>query len=117
MINSDSYVFVLFFGIVVSIELFKVVQGSSGVEALGASQRAHTDLVALTQLHVSTKLFQSLVGVLIARVDNPSVGLHEDSRAKIVLGMPPVTGAGGLATGAQHAFVKSIEEFTFFHGL
>jgi len=100
LINSDSYVFVLFFGIVVSIELFKVVQGSSGVEALGASQRAHTNLVALTQLHVSSELFESLISVLIARVNNPSVGLHEHGGAQVVLRMPPVREASRLAAGA-----------------
>jgi len=77
-----------------------VAEGTSGVESLGAGEGAHTDLVAFAELHVSSELFKAFVGVLITRVDNPSVGLHEDSRTQIVLGMPPVTGAGGLATSA-----------------
>jgi len=107
--GSDSNVFLLFLGVVIGVKLFKVTKGASGVETLGASEGAHTDLVALTELHVSSKLLKSLVSVLIARVNNPSVGLHEDGRTEIVLGMPPVTGAGGLATSAQDTLVKSVE--------
>jgi len=86
-----------------------VTESTSGVEALGAREGAHTNLVAFAKLHVSTELLETLVGVLIARVDNPPVGLHEHSRTQVVLGMPPVARAGGLARGAEDALVKSVE--------
>jgi len=100
-----------------SVHVLQVLERSAGVEALGASERAETDLVALSELHVATKHLQALVGVLIARVNNPSVGLHEHSWPKVILRVPPIAGAGRLAAGAEHALVKTVEELSLLHRL
>jgi len=89
-----------------------VLKGTSRVETLGACERAHTNLVALTEFHITAELLETLICVLIARVNNPSVGLHENGGSQIVLRVPPVRRAGRLAAGAEHALVETIEEFT-----
>ena len=78
---------------VLGVHVLEVLKGSSGVESLRASEGAETDLVALSKLHVTTKHLKSLVGILITRVNNPPVCLHEHSRSQVVLRVPPVAGA------------------------
>ena len=77
-----------------SVHVLQVLEGGTGVEALGACERAKTDLVALAELHVTAKHLQTLVGVLIARVNNPSVSLHQYCWSKVILRVPPIAGAG-----------------------
>ena len=43
--------------------------------------------------------------------------MHEDGGPQVVLWVPPVGGAGGLAAGAEHAFVETIEQFSFLNRL
>jgi len=74
-------------------------------------------LVAFSQLHVSTELFKSLVSELVSGVDHPSVGLHEHSWSQVVLWMPPVGWASGLAASAEHALVKTIQKLSLLSGL
>ena len=93
---------------VVGIKLLQMLKSCSRVESLGAGKRAEADLVALAQLHVSAKHLESLLGELITGVNDPAVGLHEDSRAQVVLRMPPVARAGGLAAGAEDALVEAV---------
>jgi hypothetical protein len=92
--------------------VLEMLKSTTGVEALGASERAHTNLVAFSELHVSSKFLQSLISVLITRVNDPTIGLHEDCRPKIVLRVPPVRGASGLAACTEHALIESINKFT-----
>jgi len=94
-----------------------VLESSAGVESLGAGKRAKTNLVALTKLHVTSEHLESLFSKLIARVDDPAVGLHQHSGTKVVLGVPPVRGAGTLAAGTQHALVEAIQKFALFNRL
>lgn len=76
-----------------SVHVLEVLKGSSGVESLWAGEGAETDLVALSKLHVATKHLKSLVGILITRVNDPPVCLHEHSRSQVILRVPPVAGA------------------------
>jgi len=99
------------------VHVLKMLQGGTGVKTLGASQGAQTNLVALADLHVTTKHLQTLVSVLITGVNHPSVGLHEHGWSQVVLRMPPVAGACRLAAGAEHAFVETVEKLTLFNGL
>ena len=92
-------------------------KGTARVQTLGTCQGAEADLVALTKLHVSTELLEAFVGILITRVNDPSVCLHKDSGTKVVLRMPPVAGASALATGAKDALVQTIEELAVLNGL
>ena len=89
-----------------------MLESATGVEALGASERAHTNLVAFSELHVSSEFLKSFIGVLITRVNDPTIGLHEDCGTKIVLRVPPVRGASGLAASTKHALIESINKLT-----
>tara|TARA_B110000503_G_C6944283_1_gene328277 strand:- start:217 stop:654 length:438 start_codon:yes stop_codon:yes gene_type:complete len=100
-----------------SVHVLQVLEGGTGVESLGASEGAETDLVALSELHVTTKHLKTLISVLITRVDNPSVSLHQYCWSKVVLWVPPVRGACRLAAGAENAFVEAVEEFALFDSL
>jgi len=102
---------------IVGVEFLEMLKGSSRVQSLGASQGAEADLVALSELHVTTEHLETLISELISRINDPPVGLHKDSRSKVVLRMPPVRGASGLAAGAEHAFVETIQKFSIFNGL
>lgn len=94
-----------------------MLEGGTGVEALGASERAQTDLVALSELHITTKHLKTLVGVLITGVNHPSVSLHQHCWSKVILRVPPIAGAGRLAAGAEDTFVETVEQFSFFNRL
>lgn len=102
---------------VLSVHVLKVLESSARVEALGAGQRAETDLVALAKLHVTTEHLETLISELVTRVDNPAVSLHEHSGTKVVLRVPPVRGASGLAASAQNALVETVEQLALFNSL
>jgi hypothetical protein len=65
----------------------------SGVQALGARPRAVEDGVASVQTHAVIQCCLSLLLLRVSRVCDPSVALHQDSRSKILLRVPPVGGA------------------------
>lgn len=95
--------------LVLLVHVLQVVQSVPGVQAFRAGEGAHADLVAFSQLGVSADLLEALVGELVSGVDNPPVGLHQDGGAEVLLGMPPVGGAGGGAAGTQHALVEPVQ--------
>ena len=78
---------------VVSIELFQMAKGATRVETLGTCEGAHSDLVAFSEFHVSSQFFKTLVSVFVARVNNPTICLHEHGRSQIILRVPPVARA------------------------
>jgi len=63
------------------------------------------------------KFLHSLLGLLVAGVYHPSVGLHQDGWTQIFVAVPPVRGAGSSAAGAQDALVHSVQLSPIFHGL
>lgn len=65
--------------------------------------------MATVDTHAVVKGGLALGGLLVTRVDQPTVGLEEDGRAKVLLAVPPVGGAGGRAAGAQNTFVETVE--------
>ena len=79
------------------------------VQALRAGARAVHDGVAAVQLERIFQVVQARAGVLVARIDDPAVGLQQDRRAEVTLAVPPVARATGRAAGAQDAFVQAVE--------
>ena len=77
-----------------------MLKSATGIQSFRAGKRAHSDLIALSELHVTAQLLKSLVSELVSRVNDPPVCLHENRGSQVVLWMPPVRGAGGLAAGA-----------------
>jgi len=91
--------------------------GPTGVEALGAGARAVHDRVAPVDAEGVLQLAQPLGGVLVTRIDDPAVGLHEHGGAQVLLGVPPVRGARGGAAGAQDALVQTVQFGAVLDGL
>merc|ERR1719198_2301499 len=86
--------------------------GLGGVETLRAARGAVHDTMAAVELHGVVQPRQARVGHLIAGVDNPSVGLLENSRAKVVLGVPPVGRTGCGTASAEDALVETVQQLT-----
>ena len=94
-----------------------MLQRCSRVQAFGAGEGAKSDLIALSQFHVTTQHLKSFVSVLVARVNDPAVCLHQDSWAEVVLWVPPVGWAGGRTASAQDAFVQTVQKLAVLSAL
>jgi hypothetical protein len=70
--------------------LLDLGDGESGVKALGASPAAVQDGVATVQAHAVVEAVHALCGLLVTRVGDPAVRLHEDGGAEVLLAVPPV---------------------------
>jgi len=81
---------------VVGIELFQMLQSRSRIESLGTGEWAKANLIALSQLHITTKHLKSLLCELVTRIDDPTVCLQKDWWTKVVLWNAQVRGAYGL---------------------
>lgn len=65
--------------------------------------------MASVQAHAVVQRILALSFLFISRVGYPAVGLEEDSRAEVLLLIPPVRRAGCRAAGAENAFVETVE--------
>ena len=54
------------------------------------------------------ELVQPLGGALVPGVDDPPVGLHENSGPEVAVRVPPVRWAGSGAACAQDALVETV---------
>lgn len=70
--------------------LLNLGNGERRVKTLGAGPAAVEDSVAAVQAHAVVEAVHALSGLLVARVGNPAVGLHEDGGAEVLLAVPPV---------------------------
>lgn len=98
-------------------QLLDLGDGTAGIEPLGAGARAVHDRVAPVDAEGVLQLVQTLGGVLVTRVDDPAVGLHQHGGAQVLLGVPPVRGARGGAAGAQDALVQAVQLGAILDGL
>ena len=97
--------------------MLDLVDGTTRVEILGASVRAVHDGVAAVQLVGVVQVLQTLLGHLITRIGDPAVRLLQDGGAQVLVGMPPVRGAGGGAARAQDALVQAVQQLAVLVGL
>lgn len=65
--------------------------------------------MAAVQGHAVVQRIFALLRLLVSRVGDPAVRLEEHGRAKVLLAVPPVRGAGGAAAGAENALVKAVK--------
>jgi hypothetical protein len=70
--------------------LLDLGDGESRVKALGAGPAAVQDSVATVQAHAVVEAVHALCGLLVTRVGDPAVRLHEHGRAEVLLAVPPV---------------------------
>jgi len=73
--------------------------------------------VASVQTHFVLQFFHSLSLVRIPRVSDPSVGLHQSRRSKVLVLIPPVRGTRCRAARAEDAFVHSVKLAAVFRRL
>jgi hypothetical protein len=60
----------------------------------------HNSMTSI-QFECIIELGQTFVCKIVARVLNPTVGLHEDCGTEVFVGVPPVGWTGGGAAGAH----------------
>jgi len=73
--------------------------------------------VASIQAHRVVESVLARLSPFVTRVGYPAVGLEEDGGAEVFLTVPPVRRAGGTATGAEDAFVETVELLAVSYGL
>ncbi len=71
------------------------------IEALGTGARAVHDSVAAVQLELAFQIVQARTGILVARVEDPAIGLQQNRRTEVLVTVPPVARATRRAAGAQ----------------
>lgn len=79
------------------------------VETLWTGTAAVENGVASVQAHAVIEVLLALLGLLVTRVGDPSVGLHEHGWAKVLLAVPPVGWAGCAAARAENALVHAVK--------
>jgi len=65
--------------------------------------------VATVQAHAVVEAVHALCGLLVTRVGDPAVRLHEHGRAEVLLAVPPVRRTRCAAAGAENALVETVE--------
>ena len=80
--------------------------------------------MAAVELEAVVQRLQTLLRLLVSRVNDPAVGLkdsnsstspgftthlHEDGGSQVLVGVPPVRGTGGGAAGAENALVQPVQ--------
>jgi hypothetical protein len=59
------------------------------------------DSMTAVQFECIVQLSQTFVSVVVTRVLNPTISLHEHCGSKVFVGVPPVGWTGGGAAGAD----------------
>jgi len=98
-------------------ELLDLGDGSAGVEALGAGLGAVHDGVTSVDTEGISEPVQSLCLLSISAVNDPSVGLHQNSWTQISISIPPVAGTGSATAGTEDTLVQSVQLGSVSHTL
>lgn len=98
-------------------EFLDLCDGQAGIEALRTSLGAVHDRVAPVNAERVGEALQSFLGLLVTRVDDPSVGLHEYGRSQVLVTVPPVRRTRRRATGAHNALIQTVQLGTVLHRL
>jgi hypothetical protein len=89
--------------------LLDLGNGLSRIEVLRADLGAVHDGVAPVELEGVVEVVQPLRRHLVAGILDPPVGLHQNGRSQVLVGVPPVGRTGSRAAGAEDALVHAIE--------
>ena len=89
----------------------------AGLRPFGTGARAVHDGVAAVEPEGIFELVETLARVLVARVDNPPVGLEQDRGTEEAFRVPPVARASGRTAGAEYALIESVQVGALFSGL
>jgi hypothetical protein len=97
--------------------LFDRGNGFTRIQMLGADLGTVHNSMTTVQLEGIIELGQSFFGFGVSGILNPSIGLHEHSRAEVLVGTPPVTWTGSGAASTENALVHAIEFGPIFNAL
>lgn len=97
--------------------LLDLSNGTSGVQTLGAGPRAVKDSVTAIQGEGVLELLATLSAMCVTRVSHPAVCLHQDSRAKVRVTVPPVRGTSRSTAGTQNALIQTVQVAAFLRAL
>jgi len=87
------------------------------VQVLWASFRAVHDGVAFEDAEFIVHLLQSLGLRFVSAINDPSIGLLDNSWSEVFIPVPPVTWASGGAASAKNTLVKSVQLCSIFNWL
>lgn len=90
-------------------QFLNLSDGTARIQALGTRTCAIHDRMTPIDTEWITQVVQTRLGRLIARVDDPTVGLHEHGWAEILVAIPPVRGTRCRAASAQNALVQAVK--------
>jgi len=90
-------------------ELLDLSDGSARVQTLGAGLGAVHDGVTSVDTEGVSEPVQSLCLLSISTVNDPSVGLHQNSWTQISVSIPPVAGAGSATASTEDTLVQSVQ--------
>merc|ERR1719232_64292 len=90
-------------------QLLDLGDGSAGVQSFGAGLGAVHDGVASVNTERIPESVKSLRLLSISAVNDPSVGLHQNSRAQVSVSIPPVAGARCTAASTENTLIESIQ--------
>ena len=97
--------------------LLDLGNGQRRVEALGAGPGAVEDGVAAVDAHAIVQGVLAGGSLLVTRVGDPAVRLHQHGGAEVFLAVPPVRRAGGAAACAENALVHAVQLLAVGRGL
>ena len=73
--------------------LFDLCNGLARIQVLGTDLGAVHDCVASIQFEGIVQVVQPFLGHFVAGIFDPSIGLHQNGRSQVLVGVPPVAGA------------------------
>ena len=89
--------------------LLDLGNGLARIQVLGTDLGTVHNGMTTVQFKGVVQILQSLFCLAIAGILNPPVGLHQDGRSQVLVGVPPVTGTGRRTASTKNAFVHTIQ--------
>jgi len=97
--------------------LFDRTDGLAGIQVLRTNLRAIHDGVTPVQLERVVEIVQSFLGLIVSRIFDPPVRLHQHGGSEVLVGIPPVRRTARRTACAQNAFVHAIQFVPILFGL
>ena len=97
--------------------LFDTGNGLGRIQMFGTDIGTIHDGMTAIEFEGIVDGLQAFGRLSIAGILHPSIGLHQDGRSQVGIGIPPIGRTGRTATGTQDAFVHAIEFGSVLAGL
>lgn len=100
-----------------NLQFFNPANRLGRIKPFGAGLRAVHNSPAGIELERIFQIIQPVSGMFITAVCNPAIRCQQHCRAKILVPVPPVGGAGRGAAEAQNAFPHTVQLGALFNAL